>query len=265
MQDILTDAAAAGLGASILAGYHGWLLWRVRRQPGYTVQSVHALARTAWVESVMKNGRDILAVQTLRNSTMAATFLASTAILLIVGVLTLSGQSDRLEITWNLLNSLHRTDPSLWLFKLLALILDLSFAFFCFTLAIRKFHHVGYLLNIPEEGRHPLLTPAYVAAYLNRAGACYTLGMRAYYFLLPLVFWLFGPVLMVGASLALVAILYRLDRVGDELEAELRVAPTGEAPPRARGRDPASEPLATLHRFGPRPSGQAAAAAKARS
>ena len=252
MQDIFIDAAAAGLGALILAGYHGWLLWRVRRQPAYTVQSIHALARSAWVESVMKNGRDILAVQTLRNSTMAATFLASTAILLIVGVLTLSGQSDKLEIAWNALNSFHATDPSLWLIKLLALIVDLSFAFFSFTLAIRKFHHVGYLLNVPEDGRHPLLTPAYVAAYLNRAGSFYTLGMRAYYFLLPLVFWLFGPVLMVVASVALVAILYRLDRAGYEMEAELTVVPTGEPPPpRNRKRETRVEPIATLHSFEP--------------
>jgi uncharacterized membrane protein len=247
-QGIFNEIVAAGIGVLILAGYHGWLLMRVRRQPAYAVQSVHSLARAAWVESVMRKGRDILAVQTLRNSTMAATFLASTAILLIVGVLTLSGQSDKLEITWNALASLHSTDPSLWLFKLLALIVDLSFAFFSFTMAIRKFHHVGYLLNVPEDGRHPLLTPAYVAAYLNRAGSCYTLGMRAYYFLLPLVFWLFGPVLMVGASIALVAILYHLDRAGDEMEAELQVVETDESRP-AKEREAKVERLGTLHSF----------------
>jgi uncharacterized membrane protein len=161
---------------------------------------------------------------------MAATFLASTAILLIVGVLTLSGQSDKLQLTWNALNSFHATNPSIWLLKLLALIVDLSFAFFSFTLAIRKFHHVGYLLNIPQEGRHCKLTPAYVAAYFNQAGRSYTLGMRAYYLLLPLLFWLFGPILVVVASAALVAILYRLDCVGDEMEPEIRVAEEGRAP-----------------------------------
>jgi hypothetical protein len=49
---------------------------RVKRNPAYTVQAVNVMARTAWVERIMKNEDGILAVQTLRNSTMAATFLA---------------------------------------------------------------------------------------------------------------------------------------------------------------------------------------------
>lgn len=227
---ILGDLVAAGVSTSILAGYHGWLRWRLRRNPAYTVQSVHALVRTAWVESIMTNRRDILAIQTLRNSTMAATFLASTAILLIGAVLSLSGQGDKLELTWNALDSFQAIDPSIWLLKLLALILDLSVAFFSFALAIRNFHHVGYLLNVPPEGRHSKVTPAYVAAYLNQAGRSYTRGMRAYYFLLPLLFWLLGPVLMVVASAALVVILHRLDRAGDEMEPEVKAVEEGRVP-----------------------------------
>lgn len=217
------ELSAAAITAVILVGYHIWLRWRTRGNPAYTVQSIHAIARGAWVESVMAGGRDILAVQTLRNSTMAATFLASTAILLIVGVLTLSGQGDKLQLTWSALQSVQTTPSEIWLLKLLALILDLAFAFFSFTLAIRKFHHLGYLLNVPPAGRHPRLTPAYVTAYFNRAGRFYTLGMRTYYFLLPLVCWLFGPVLMLAAALSLVVMLYRLDRAGDELEPDLIV------------------------------------------
>ncbi|CAK0763466.1 conserved membrane hypothetical protein [Gammaproteobacteria bacterium] len=205
----LTDILSLLTSAIVLAGYHLYLAWQIRRNPSYSVRTLHAIARSAWVESVMKNGRDILAVQTLRNSTMAASFLASTAILLIVGVLSLSGQGDKLGTTWHALGSFSDTDPSLWLVKLLLLIVDLSFAFFSFSLAIRHFHHAGYLLNIPN---HPVITPAYVSAYINQAGRYYSMGMRAYYFLLPLVFWLFGPILMVIAVLTLVFILYHLDR-----------------------------------------------------
>lgn len=207
------DVLALAISVLILATYHLYLAWQVRRDPSYSVQSLHAIARSAWVESVMKNGRDILAVQTLRNSTMAATFLASTAILLIVGVLSLTGQGDKLGITWNALGTFSETDRSLWIVKLLCLIVDLSFAFFSFTMAIRKFHHVGYLLNVPN---HPMITPGYVAGYLNRAGRYYSMGMRAYYFLLPLVFWLFGPLLMVTGAAVLAFVLYVLDRAQDE-------------------------------------------------
>ena len=43
--------------------------------------------RRRWIRSVMENQRDILAVQTLRNHIMAATFLASTAMIVSLGVL----------------------------------------------------------------------------------------------------------------------------------------------------------------------------------
>ena len=211
-----SDLLAFAASITLLVAYHVYLRYQVRRNPAYTVQAVHNVARAAWVESVMKNGRDILAVQTLRNSTMAATFLASTAVLLIIGVLSLSGQGEKLESTWHVLNAFGATDPVLWLFKIIALVLDLCWAFFCFTLAVRKFNHMGYLLNLPKDFEHPVITPRYVASYLNRAGRYYSLGMRAYYFTLPLLFWLFGPHLMLISSVALVFLLYQLDRAYDD-------------------------------------------------
>lgn len=244
MQSYLPDIVALTISAIALTAYHVYLTWRVARDPSYSVQALHAVARTAWVESIMKNGRDILAVQTLRNSTMAATFLASTAILLIVGVLSLSGQGDKLGITWHALSSVTETPPALWMAKLLFLIVDLSFAFFTFAQSVRKFHHVGYLVNVPKDFNHPVITPRYVAAYLNRAGRYYSMGMRAYYFLLPLVFWLFGPHLMVGATLVLVFVLYHLDRAADERGTLVpEVAPQHEAVAARISAHPNTHPL----------------------
>jgi uncharacterized membrane protein len=136
--------------------------------------------------------------------------------LLIIGVLSLSGQSSALGTAWHALNLFGATDSALWLVKLLCLIVDLCVAFFSFALAVRKYNHVGYLINLPSDYDHPVVTPRYVAAYLNRAGRSYTRGMRAYYFLLPLLFWLFGPHLMLGAAVVLVLILCRLDRSTEE-------------------------------------------------
>jgi len=70
----------------------------------------------------MNEKKDILAVQTLRNSTMAATFLASTAVLLIIGVLTLS-ESDKMQASWHVLNIAGAVHPELWLVKLICLLL----------------------------------------------------------------------------------------------------------------------------------------------
>jgi len=214
------DVLSLALSVLVLVGYHVALGIKVRRDPSYTVQAVNRIARSEWVEHIMQEGKDILAVQTLRNSTMAATFLASTAVLMVIGVLTLSGQSDKLETTWHSLNVFGARHAGLWTFKLLFLLVDLFFAFFSFAMSIRIFNHVGYMINVPLTNVHKVFTPRHVAGHLNRAGRFYSFGMRAYYFAVPLLFWLFGPHLMLMATLGLVYILYRLDRAPKIPDAE---------------------------------------------
>ena len=193
--------------------YHVYLRYKVRRDPTYTVQAINKMARTIWVETLMSSGKpDVIAIQTLRNSTMAATFLASTSVLLIMGVLTLSGEGDHLNSSWHVLNNVGATHAELWLTKLIFLLLDLFVAFFSFSMAIRIYNHVGYLINVPISLNHRAISPKHVAAHLNRAGSYYSRGMRAYYFTVPLVFWLFGPHFMVAATVIMIPVLYTLDR-----------------------------------------------------
>lgn len=201
------------LAASILllVLYHLYLRHKVRKDPYYTVQAVNRTARTLWVETFMKASKpDVIPVQTLRNSTMAATFLASTAVILIMGVLTLSTQSQ--GSGWQSLNLFGATHTELWTIKLLILLINLFVAFFSFSMSIRIFNHVGFLINVPQELNHQSITPQHVATHLNSAGRYYSVGMRAYYYCVPLVFWLFGPHFMVLATLALVYLLYKHDR-----------------------------------------------------
>jgi uncharacterized membrane protein len=216
------DVLAFVISTGLLLGYHGFLRAMLRRHPTYTIQALNSLARAAWVESVMAERRDILAVQTLRNSTMAASFLASTAVLLILAVLTLSAQGDKLGETWHSLNVFGTREPALWLAKLLMMTVDLFAAFFSFAMAIRVYNHVGYLINIPAKADHALLLPSHVAEFLNRGGNYYYLGQRAFYFLVPLVFWLFGPHFMLLATCGLIVMLYRVDRAPRALQRDFR-------------------------------------------
>jgi len=208
-----TDLFMLAISVALLVIYHLYLRYRTRKNPHYTVQAVNKLARTAWVETMMAFGKpDVIAVQTLRNSTMAATFLASTAILLIIGVLSLSGQGEKLSGTWHALNIVGAIRTDLWLGKLLFLLVDLFVAFFSFSMSVRVFNHVGYMINVPTSLNHKSISPRHVAAHLNQAGKYYSIGMRAYYFLVPLVFWLFGPHFMLVSTILLIAVLSRIDR-----------------------------------------------------
>ena len=206
------DLSSFLISVSLVIAYQFYLKRKEAKNPAYTVTAVNVMARVAWVETVMREGKDILAVKTLRNSTMAATFLASTAVLLIIGVLTLSGQETKLESTWHALNVIGARHTELWLTKLLLLLLDLFVAFFSFSMSIRVFNHVGYMINVPVALNHKAISPSHVAAHLNRAGKLYHNGMRAYFYIVPIVFWLFSPIFMLISTIGLLFVLYRLDR-----------------------------------------------------
>lgn len=217
------DVVGAGLSFFLLAAYHLFLHIKLRSDPLYTIQAVNALSRAAWVETIMTaNNKDVLAVQTLRNSIMGATFLSSTAVLLIIGVLTLSGQGENLGSTWHSLNIFGATHAELWLTKLIALLLNMLVAFFSFAQSIRLFHHVGYMINVPMSTKHHAFTPDHVALHLNRAGRFYAIGMRSYYIAVPLVFWLFGPHFMLLSTVVLIPILFYLDRAPQALADDYR-------------------------------------------
>lgn len=213
IEEYLTDFISLLLSGTLLILYHVYLRMKLRRNPHYTFQSVTHSARAAWVEGIMRNeDRGILGVQTLRNSTMAATFFASTAVLLVMGTLTLSGQSEKLTTSWHHLNVLGSLHPGVWIVKVLFLLSDFMIAFFSFSMAVRLFHHVGYLLAVPVDKRPKAITAHSVGVHLNRAGRYYSIGMRTYYFSVPLVFWLFGPHFMISATVVLIAVLYKVDR-----------------------------------------------------
>ena len=214
--NIYPDLLAFVASLLLLGAYHLYLRYQLRRSPHYTIQSVNYTARAAWVENIMANSnKDVLAVQTLRNSTMAATFLASTSVLLIIGVLNMSHSSSQGGVLQALADS-HQPVLSLRMLKEVPLLLDLFGAFFFFSFAIRMYNHVGYLIN---SGGHPSspTTPAYVARLLNRGGSYYSLGMRCYYLSVPFVFWLFGPAFLFAASIGLIVVLYHVDRAPDNL------------------------------------------------
>lgn len=214
LNSLLTnDLACFVFSAGLLVIYHLFLHHRLKADPGYTIQAVGATVRSAWVEGVMnRDGNEILAVQTLRNAIMGSTFMGSTAVLLMIGSLTLTGQGDKLENTWHSLNLFGAVKAELWLTKILLLLFDFLIAFMCFAQAVRLNVHVGFMLNVPKnDPRH--LSPQFVASELNRAGHYHWFGMRCFYFASPLAFWLFGPLYMIGASIVAVAVLYHLDRL----------------------------------------------------
>lgn len=207
------DLLAFAASSALILIYYVFLRLRTHRDPDFSVHHFNRRIRAAWVEMVAQSGRmDVLAVQTIRNSVMAANFMASTSVLLIIGTLNLSDRIEKWAQGWQPGMGAESEAGELWLIKLGLLLLDFFIAFYCFTMAIRFFNHVGYMINLLAGSSEAGISRAQVSAYLNRAGAYYTYGTRSFFFSLPLILWFFGPYPLILATGILIAALYQLDR-----------------------------------------------------
>lgn len=196
----------------LLLLYHLGLLAMKRRFPATTIYARNAGTRAAWAREMMENQRDILAVQTLRNWTMAASFLASTAILIALALLNVVLTPHPTEASTQVFNFLGKRIESLHQIKLLILSVDFFFTFFNFTMAIRYYNHLGFMINAPSDLTSS--TPASVVETIQYGAAHYTLGMRGYYLSVPLALWLFGPGWLLAGTLIIIATLWHVDRTG---------------------------------------------------
>jgi uncharacterized membrane protein len=230
LSEFATDSIVFAISTAIVAAYYAFLRFKSRNNPTYTIHGVNALARRLWVENIMRNSsKDVMAVQTLRNFVMGASLMASTAALLIVGTLTLSGQAENIAQSWHILSIGGSHATELWIFKVMLLLVDFIVAFFAFAMSVRLANHVVFLVNVPEHDAHHNLSPKAVARRLHRAGNMFAIGMRAFFFAVPLVFWLFGPYFLLMSSIGLVSALYRLDRSESEEEIGAESMPSVQA------------------------------------
>ena len=211
LQPEYTEIVLTLVSLGLLFVYHFQLYRQVRDNPQTTAIGLTNHARRAWVQSIVDKKRDILAVQTLRNWVMASTFLASTAILISLGLVASAFRAETASSAIHTLNVFGHTSEILWIIKLFVLSALFFYAFFNFTLSIRYYNHASFLINVPQD-LEPSSSVDSVSSILNHGALHYTLGMRGFYLAIPLGLWLFGPFWMLGGSVLIVFVLYRLDR-----------------------------------------------------
>lgn len=196
--------------ATLVLVYYVYLRCRAWRDPESRVHALNAKVRSRWLLRVMGDDKmGILAIQTLRNSVMAANFMATTAILLIMGTLNLGEKIGEWAQAWHTVPLADSLSSELWRIKLALLLIDFAVAFFFFAMSIRFFNHVGYMISLASDRD----SCRQACAYLNRAGRYYTLGTRCFFFSLPIIIWFFGAYFLLPATLVLLVALAMLDRV----------------------------------------------------
>ncbi|XP_042521168.1 uncharacterized protein LOC122094431 [Macadamia integrifolia] len=194
-------------GLIIMFSYHLFLLYRILTAPQTTVIGYENHNKMAWVERMMMADlKDMgLALQVISSNESAATFLASISITLGSLIGTWFGSSSNNLLINKLIYG--DTSPSTTSLKYITLLSFFLIAFASFVQSARYFVHANFLISTP----HTDMPVKYVQLAVIRGSNFCSLGLRALYFATTLLLWIFGPIPMVVASVAMVIILNFLD------------------------------------------------------
>lgn len=175
----------------ILASYMLYLLWTPKRAAWRT----HASLREDWFDAISAHpGSEILAVQTLRNSVMTATMTASTAALGLMGAVSLAAPT--LKVTEFSAELSAMTPRNMLELTLMALLL---FTLVASTMAIRHYHHAGFVAAMPVGSPARQKWYDLGKSHLRTAGVFYSWGLRCLILVAPV---LAGLVNMVAGTVA---------------------------------------------------------------
>lgn len=210
MTDTATWLAAAATVGTLLA-YEALAALRQRRQPERLARSAHASLREDWFAAVSAHpGSEILAVQTLRNSLMSATMTASTAVLGLMGTVTLAAPSLRGSLVEAGAGGPAFT-PRLALELTLMALLFASLV--CSAMAVRYYHHASFICAMPVGSVSRQRWSVSGTAYVRRAGLLYSWGLRHLVLVAPIVAFIVYPFSGPVASVVVVMVLRSFDRV----------------------------------------------------
>ena len=198
----------------IVVAYEGWLALAQRRTPQRLARSAHASLREDWFAAISAQpGSEILAVQTLRNSLMSATMAASTAVLGLMGALSLTAPALHAtlgEAVWP-----HFT-PRLAMELVLLCLLFASLV--ASVMAVRYYNHAGFIGGMPVGSPQRQRWAATGTAYVRKAGLLYSWGLRQLMLLVPVVAFVLHPLAGVAGALVVVVALIQFDRYRIENE-----------------------------------------------
>ncbi|KAM7263852.1 hypothetical protein ACFE04_001535 [Oxalis oulophora] len=210
------DVILVPLGLLVTISYHVFLCYKVRTQPLSTVVGTNAYGRRVWVTAIIKDNdkKNILAVQTLRNTIMGSTLMATTSILLSAGLAAVISSTYSVKKPLN--DAVYGAHGNFMVaLKYVTILCMFLFSFLCHSLCIRFINQVNFLINTPlvPGPMMNVVTPEYVSELLEKGFVMNTVGNRAFYTALPLLLWIFGPILVFLCSVSLVPVLYNLDFV----------------------------------------------------
>ncbi len=190
---------------AVWVGYT-WYADRYARRPQSLRAVMHAY-REQWMQQMLVRDNRVMDVNILRNLLQGVTFFATATLLVLAGLLTILGSTDRAIEIVRALPFAAKTSLLQWELKLLVLIVIFVYAFFKFSWALRQFNYCSTLIGAAPKGQDDAFARL-VAEMSTNASKDFNQGLRAYYFSLAALGWFVGPWVFMAATTLVVVVLY---------------------------------------------------------
>ncbi|PID49767.1 MAG: hypothetical protein CR991_04930 [Proteobacteria bacterium] len=220
--------AVCWLGYTRYSGFHS-------PRPRKRLQDALYVHIRAWIATLHQRDNRIVDTAVITNIERSATFLASSSLLIIAGIMTALASTEKVTNFMSGLPLVTANHPQRWEIGLLLMLMAFVYAFFTFTWCMRQWGFASILIgNTPEksderisssqrlEHQEALAHVIWLAIYHFNA------GLRAYYFSLALLAWFLHPIAFMITSSWVVAVLYRREFHSHTLDALLSANPLAQ-------------------------------------
>jgi uncharacterized membrane protein len=190
---------------------------RHKARTGYSLSSVLHIYRQQWMQIMMRRENRMTDAALVASLERNASFLASTSMFIIAGLLTITASTEQIHNTLTTLPFANQEMTPLQLqLKVILLLVNFVYAFLSLTWALRQYGFSAILLgaaplyddeNISEEERNTYAV--HIAKVIDNAGHSYNYGLRAFYFSLAILPWFFNTWIFIAAVTLVVFILYQ--------------------------------------------------------
>jgi uncharacterized membrane protein len=191
-----------------------WVVYAlvVDRVPAIRARSVIAAMdehRRRWMIAALPRENRIADIAAIGNLMSSVSFLATTSILILGGLVAMMAAPDLGRRVVAALPWATVPDEAMWEIKIGLLLLIFVNAFFELTWSLRQFNYLSILvMGMPRD--EAAVAAAEAAAQLaNRGARHFNTGLRSYYFGLAALAWIVHPLALVAASLLVLRELHR--------------------------------------------------------
>lgn len=182
------------------------------------ISVMHNLRRR-WIELMLKRTERLVDVRIIANLMRSTTFMASTSILIVAGLMAALGYGEKAQQVIAEFPYTHEMTPHIWVVKTSVLVVIFVYSFFKLTWVMRQFNFIAVMImatpnyaemppeEFDKEEKERFIEQ--ISKLLTHSAMHFNMAVRSYYFGLIALGWYISPYLFMSLSVLVVGVLFR--------------------------------------------------------